>query len=108
MSVVKQIWDFEGFCVEFKEVDDNLDWLPYNINEDGSFRYTNRYNGNNTVTQWLNHRIQDRYGRSRIIVLNGDGQRVMGKTLIRNVRNSYNSYDFTQMDETDDYDDEEE
>ena len=87
MRVEKQIWDVEGFAVVFlyedgKDVRGDRKGLP-----GYSFQYAAKHGV--TVADWREGRFRKYYPGFDVAVLDGDGNRVHGGTLLATVRDSY-------------------
>jgi len=53
------------------------------------FGYTYKAKANTKIVDWINNRIRPLVGDEEVIVINGNGEIVNGRTLIGNIRNTY-------------------
>ena len=87
MRVEKQVWDVEGFAVAFlyedgTDVRGDRRGLP-------GYPFQNAAKNSMNVADWKEHRFRINYPGFDVAVLDGDGNRVHGGTLLATVRDSY-------------------
>lgn len=87
-TVEKQIWDLEGFDVQFLHLD-----LRDVRGDRGGFPSYDRFEraapGNMTVARWKQRRFQECYSGFKIRVLDAYGNAVNPRTTLRTVRTTY-------------------
>jgi len=88
-TVASQIGEIEGFDVEFV-ARDGEDLSSRRIED---YPYSRAARSNWNVAKWRDERIVPNYPDLDIVVFNGDGEQVHGRTLLENVRASYIQYE---------------
>lgn len=88
----KKISVIEGFAVKFlhaapgrakgRDVRGDMKDLP-------SYTYLRKAAGTQTVAAWIENRFKPNFPGFRVEVLDGNGKRVHGKTLLSTVRDTY-------------------
>ena len=88
----KKIRTIEGFAVRFlhaapgktkgRDVRSDKKKLP-------SYSYQRKTAGTKTVAAWIESRISKSFAGFKVDVLDGDGKKVHGKTLLSTVRDTY-------------------
>ncbi len=86
-AVVDQVWEVEGFEVNFLALKGDHREIARCRVED--YRYANAANRTWTVAKWRAKRFEPNYPDFGVDVLDGDGKPVHGKTLLMTVRGSY-------------------
>jgi type I restriction enzyme M protein len=84
-SVAQQIAEIEGFDVEFV-ARDGSDISSRRVDD---YPYSRAARGNFNVAKWKNDRFAANYPDFDVVVYNGDGEEVHGRTLLDNLRATY-------------------